>query len=173
MRVAAAMTAGMLAMACLASCERTAKVAPQRVEKPALPAWQEALTGEVHAMADGSAYLIAANGVFYIVEGKIVEVLGVPAALQGELTKISALADGSALLIYEYADPPQAFWLKKGSAEAIAKVDQLPTTSAGPAPQAASFYFAQLSELRQQLANVDECEDPNDAYDDEREVDYE
>jgi hypothetical protein len=137
---------------------------------PSLPSWQRALSGEVHAMADGSAYIIGAAAIFYISQGKMTEVRGLGPGVSITAT-LTPLADGTALLMDGYADPPKGFWLKRDSAESISNSEsaKLGTTTTS----AAGYYFVQAARLQQEVANrelisPDECAD---YYDDVRDSD--
>lgn len=169
-----------MVLASVAACSRGGVGSTPKVPSAHLPAWQEALSGEVHAMADGSAYIIGHGHVFFVAAGKMTEVVGLPSGINVDLAELSPLADGSALLVNSLVSPPSAYWLQETVAKPLmpAAVKDKNTPSAAAKNYKdirAGFFFVQLNKLKADAANSDcetEKDDPSD-YTNEPEYDQE
>ena len=138
---------------------RDAKPKAASAPKRTLTPWQDALaTGGVTPLADGSAYLVGYEGLYFISQGVSSRVTGLPA---GTFTGVVPLADGSALVSDQLADAPALYWLR-GSEATLVSEGEAKRPSAVPA-SAGAFHFvhAQLAEsrLRDCEARVQELEE--------------
>jgi len=107
------------------------------------------MLGEVHALANGAAYLISHRGIFYINGGLAEKVQGLPQDTFGELT---ALADGTALYLLSLNAPPRLFWLRGGTASVVS--EGLASARTQPSASAEGFLFAENQRLKRKLAEV-------------------
>jgi hypothetical protein len=134
------------------ACQQAQK--PEHGAKPSVPEsqFQQALSlGEVHALANGTAYVSSLlGGVFYVTGGVAERVKGLPPKSGGDLTP---LADGSALLATRFTKPAGLYWLRGVEATVVTEGTTIGREVVLPATQE-GFLFAENQHLKRKLADT-------------------
>jgi len=104
------------------------------------------MLGDVHALANGAAYLTSYHGIFYVNGDLAEKVKGLPPDTFGEMT---ALADGTALYLLSLSDRPRLFWLRGGTASVVSEGHASARTQ--PSVSAEGYLFAENQRLKREL----------------------
>lgn len=135
---------------------------PEPVVSQPDPFEEAMMLGEVYPMANGTAYLASFRGLFHVAGATAEPVTGLPIEGFGELT---ALADGSALYVLSFGDPPKMFWIRGSTAIPVVEGEGTTDTSRAAMPE--GFFFAEIQRLRRrveelssEVAAFDEPEEP-------------
>jgi hypothetical protein len=153
----------LVAIGVVGGCSSHAPNASRAVDNVPPTPLQEALAAnDLHAMADGSAYLVSPSRLCYFSGGKVSPVIGLQTSSSALLT-LTPLADGSALAIDVSGKRPAAYWLRGASATPIEEGSDAHPTRSTLQIHRDGFFFVQLQD---QLATN---ESKDDTSDDDRE----
>lgn len=146
-----------------ASCNR--QPSPERRTSAITPFDMALMTGDVVPVADGGAYLVGIDGIYYIHAGGITPVNGLPETERMLLPEVYPMADGSAILRLTMGSSPSLYSLGKAVARPIA-LSQVAVTDITEADVTidGNFYFTEAQRLRAELKDRDMVRNDSDEY---------